>query len=206
MPLSPNRGFIEAGREAPQGQDACWLFWEEPSRAHRLRLGCRQACRVRLGAGGRPTAQPRKIFLNQAPQRERRARPRDPRAPKGLQHPLPFHGPRRPRALVKVWSLDREASKIHSTSADAGSHIYNLLRIGWEKMSSTYPEAGIGARAGVLRGTCLPPQVPGKKTCAANGRGPAKPRDARARVTTSHRDGQSACPRNGAHTDQKVGK
>lgn len=75
-------------------------------------------------------------------------------------------------------------------------------------MSSTYPEAGIGTRAGVLRGTRLlgDPQVPGKKTCPANGRGPAKPRDAKARVTTSHRDGQSACPRNGADPDQKVGR
>lgn len=75
-------------------------------------------------------------------------------------------------------------------------------------MSSTYPEAGKGNRAGELKGTRLlgDPQVPGKKTCPANGRGPAKPRDARARVTTSHRDGQSACPRNGAHPDQKVGR
>ena len=63
-------------------------------------------------------------------------------------------------------------------------------------MSSTYPEAGIGNGAGVQRGTHLlgDPQVP------------AKPRDMSARVTTNHRDGQSACPRNGAHPDQKVGR
>ena len=36
-----------------------------------------QACRVRLGAGRRPTDHPRKISLSQAPQRERRVRPRD---------------------------------------------------------------------------------------------------------------------------------
>lgn len=63
-------------------------------------------------------------------------------------------------------------------------------------------------RAGVQRGTHLlgDSQVPGKKTCPEDGRGPAKPRDERARVTTNHRDGQSACPRNGAHPDQKVGR
>lgn len=41
-----------------------------------------------------------------------------------------FMDPRRPRAFVKVWSLDRRTSKIHSTSADVGSYIYYLFRIG----------------------------------------------------------------------------
>lgn len=40
VPLRLNRGLIEAGREAPQGPAACWLFWEEPHQAQRLRLGC----------------------------------------------------------------------------------------------------------------------------------------------------------------------
>lgn len=63
-------------------------------------------------------------------------------------------------------------------------------------MSSTYPEAAIGNGAGVQRGTHLLGDPPV----------PAKPRDMSARVTTNHRDGQSACPRNGAHPDQKVGR
>lgn len=114
-----------------------------------------------------------------------------------------FTDPRRPRAFVKVWSLDRRTSKIHSTSADVGSYLYICSELGRKRC-----QAHTRNRAGVQRGTHLlgDSQVPGKKTCPEDGRGPAKPRDERARVTTNHRDGQSACPRNGAHPDQKVGR
>ena len=95
VPLRPNRGLIEASREAPQGLATCWLFWEEPHRRPQAQAGLFhwQACGVRLGAGGRPAAQPRQIFLNQAPQGRGGGGCKDPRAPEGLQHLLPFHGP-----------------------------------------------------------------------------------------------------------------
>lgn len=108
---------------------------------------------------------------------------KEPRAPEGLQHLLPFHGPPETRAFVKVWSLDRRTSKIHSTSADVGSYIYILFKWVGEKMSSTYRKQGSQVQRGThLLGTlrCLGKDVSGRRKGACQAWG----REARVRQTT----------------------
>lgn len=60
----PNRGAHE-GRAEASGLAACWLFWEEPHQAHRLRLGCSTSRPVgELGLEEVPQPAQADFFLN----------------------------------------------------------------------------------------------------------------------------------------------
>lgn len=192
----------QAGRR-PRGRLLAGCSGRSSHQAHRLRLGCSTSRPVGEAGGWRKTCSPAQAdFLNQASKRGGRLE-ETLGLLKAAAPGFPFHGPRRPRAFVKVWSLDRRTSKIHSTSADVGSYIYICSELGRKRCQAHTRNRAGGKEAPISWGTS---QVPGKKTWVRKTEGGLPSLGTRgqgSRQTTGM--GKGFCPRNGAHPDQKVG-